>query len=205
MPAIAPVRLDESQFEAAANVLDRAFIDDPPLVYAVPDRRRRAPIVRAFFGSLLRYTLGHGEVWTTPGTVDGLVCWLLSPNSAASDEDVAAAGMDDAFAMCAPDEAKRLAQVFAFVEAIHARVADRPHHYLFIIGVDEGKQGVGIGSAVLQPVLQRADREGMLCIVETMNAQNVPFYERNGFVVVDEDVLPGSDVRIWAFRREPHR
>jgi hypothetical protein len=40
-----PVRLQPSQLDEAAAMLGRAFLDDPPLVYAIPDPDERARLL----------------------------------------------------------------------------------------------------------------------------------------------------------------
>ncbi len=54
------------------------------------------------------------------------------------------------------------------------------------------------------PLLQRADQEGLPCYLETFGSQNVPFYEHRGFQVVYAGVEPQSQLAFWAMKREPH-
>lgn len=46
-------------------------------------------------------------------------------------------------------------------------------------------KGRGLGSAVLAPVLDKADAEGVPCYLENSNPRNTPFYTRLGFVEVN--------------------
>ena len=64
-------------------------------------------------------------------------------------------------------------------------------------------QGQGIGRALLTPVLQMADHEGIPCYLETFVWDNVPFYEHRGFQVVDAGVEPLSQITFWAMKRLP--
>jgi hypothetical protein len=48
----------------------------------------------------------------------------------------------------------------------------------------------------------RLDADGAPCILETEKAQNVPYYERHGFVVAHHAVLPGGPP-YWTMIREP--
>ena len=56
---------------------------------------------------------------------------------------------------------------------------------------------------MLQPILDRADADGVACYLETVNAKNVPFYVARGFAVVLEAIEPASGLRLWTFRRDP--
>jgi ribosomal protein S18 acetylase RimI-like enzyme len=76
-----------------------------------------------------------------------------------------------------------------------------PHFYLSALGVDPSRQGEGIGTALLAPVLERCDREAIPAYLETAVARNVLLYERLGFRVVEEIDLPRSDVHGWLMQR----
>ena len=78
-----------------------------------------------------------------------------------------------------------------------------PHFYLSALGVDPARQGSGVGTALMRPVLERCDRDGTPAYLETAVARNVLLYERLGFEVVDELVLPGTDVHGWLMARRP--
>ena len=53
----------------------------------------------------------------------------------------------------------------------------------------------------MQPVLARAEAEKLPCYLETSTEKNVAFYSKRGFTVVNEGVVPGSDLHVWAMMR----
>ena len=77
-----------------------------------------------------------------------------------------------------------------------------PHWYLAVLGTDPQHQGKGHGSAVLEPVLDRCDLEGVPAYLESSKEANVPFYERHGFQVTDTHDFPKGP-RIWLMWRDP--
>jgi GNAT superfamily N-acetyltransferase len=89
----------------------------------------------------------------------------------------------------------------AGVEAAHR---DGPHWYLVVMSVRPERQGQGLGTALVKPILERADRDGMVCRLETADPNNVPFYQRLGFDVVDTAFapIPGGPP-LTTFRRSP--
>lgn len=89
------------------------------------------------------------------------------------------------------------------VEKIHPT---EPHWYLALLGTNPDDQGKGLGSAVLQPVLDRCDDEGLGAYLESSKEANVPFYERHGFRVTSQIHLGrnGSGPPMWLMWREPH-
>ena len=75
-----------------------------------------------------------------------------------------------------------------------------PHYYLAALGTDPPHQGKGVGSALIEPVLARADREGIPAYLESSKETNVPFYRKHGFEVVQELAVPNGP-RVWAMLR----
>jgi ribosomal protein S18 acetylase RimI-like enzyme len=76
-----------------------------------------------------------------------------------------------------------------------------PHWHLGPVAVERHLQSQGIGSALLNDFCRRVDAARSTAYLETDKRQNVGFYERFGFRVVDEiDVL---DVPNWFMLRDP--
>ncbi len=71
-----------------------------------------------------------------------------------------------------------------------------------MLGVDPERQGQGIGGQIIAPVLERADRDGLPCYLETMKERNVAFYQKHGFEVVVDDVFKG-ELHYWTMKRPP--
>ena len=83
----------------------------------------------------------------------------------------------------------RLMRALTLIERNHPR---ERQYYLPIIGVEPEWQGKGLGTALLGPMLERCDREGMPAYLEASSARSKACYERSGFVASEELVLPGG-------------
>jgi GNAT superfamily N-acetyltransferase len=81
----------------------------------------------------------------------------------------------------------------------------RPHWYLHYLGAPPPQQGRGLGSALLEPVLARCDREGLPAFLETSTPRARALYERHGFRTEDELSLPAGGPPIWQMWRNPRR
>jgi GNAT superfamily N-acetyltransferase len=73
------------------------------------------------------------------------------------------------------------------------------HWYLMAVGVVPEAQGQGRGAALLAPVLDRCDEDGVPAYLEASTADNARLYERLGFESRTEvEMLPGVSVRpMW--------
>jgi GNAT superfamily N-acetyltransferase len=74
------------------------------------------------------------------------------------------------------------------------------HLHLGPVAADAGRQGEGIGTAMMTAFCDRADGETILAYLETDKPENVRFYERFGFETVGEDTVVG--IPNWFMRRE---
>ena len=78
---------------------------------------------------------------------------------------------------------------------------EEPHWYLAIIGSDPDVRGKGFGNALMRSRLERCDAEFAPAYLESSNPDNVPYYERFGFEVTGEIVVPGGPTLVPMWRR----
>lgn len=203
MSAPRVVRLEASQLDEAAHVLTRAFFEDPLQRYAMPDDGERARRSLLHFRPVLRYGLLFGEVYTTASAVRGAAVWLPPGGWRMTADRIARSGLDRLPEAIGLDTIERFSAVMHYLEPLHERDAPELHWYAMTVGVDPANQGQGIGSALLEIALARADAEGLSCYLETAQPRNIGFYEKHGFAVVTDGTEPVSGLRLWTFRRAP--
>ena len=183
-------------------VQGRAFCDDPLQAWAIPDSQHRLELLTTMFELITRVIsiplgesyvdeqLGTAAFWVPPGR------WGEPITSEAGEALRALDGQ------LTSDIRNRFAKAN---EVMHAAHPTESHWYLQGLGTDPHRQGAGLGSAVLQPVLDRADATSVPCYLESTKADNVGFYERHRFQVVETLEIPGGGPTLWAMRREPVR
>lgn len=204
MNAVELDRMRPHEHHAAVVVLARAFHDDPLFNFLIPNVLSQARAALTFMGSLLADAREFDEVWVArAGTsVVGVAVWLPPggyPRGARRDlanyvrdmRAVARLGRRTLAGM-------RLESV---IQRAHRGVVE-PHWYLGLLGSDPTFRGRGAGSALLGPVIERCDEQGVPAYLETQKADNVPWYRRHGFEVVDELDARGCP-SMWTMRREP--
>ena len=195
-------RATRADVPALAAMLARAFARDPFFGWLVGEAPERGQRMRDGWAGLLRFSsAGLSETWTTDDHA-GAAIWIPPGRKASSLVD----SVRLTPAVVRMTTWRRLRAVSAALEALDAhrhRHAPRPHYHLAALGVEPDRQGEGIGSALLAPVLDAADAAGVEAYLETATARNVLLYERHGFDVVEELILPGTDIHGWLMLRRP--
>jgi GNAT superfamily N-acetyltransferase len=192
-----PTPLPAGNLDAAADLLARAFANDPATLHLIPDPAQVIPVMAAFFDACLRDGLAHGHVIALDDPLRAVSIWHAIDNDRAEMPEPDFSRM---FAMLdEPIQARWLA-VFGQMAETHQRLMPEPHDYLAILGVEPEQHGRGLGSALLAPMLARSRSRTRPCYLETFNPRNVPLYERHGFRVAQASVVPGTTATLWAMR-----
>lgn len=200
--SLSVLRLDPAQRPKAAETLTRAFADDPIYTYVLPDRATRLRATQRMWQALLAAGLRYGEVYTTP-TQQGVACWMAPGQTEMTLVRTARTGFGLMRAVFAfpPASRQRFLGIARYTDELRRRDMQRPFWYLWVMGVDPACQGQGVGGRLMEPVLARADEQGLPCYLETESERNVAFYERRGFRVLRAGQPLGHPVRLWTMVR----
>ncbi|MBA3328060.1 MAG: GNAT family N-acetyltransferase [Solirubrobacterales bacterium] len=188
-------RARPEDFEPLAATLARAFYDDPVTAWFYPDDARRMRHARRFFAIRMRQIAGQDEIYTTPEHSGGAL-WTLPDRWR---EDLRQALM---LLPMLPVLLPRIVRSARAVREIERRHPAEPHFYLSVLGTDPDQQGGGIASALLAPVLERCDSDGLPAYLESSRESNVGFYARHGFEVTERMELPDGPP-LWLMWRDP--
>jgi len=199
--SIETVRLEEANVNTVAEVLARAFFDDPLAIYVEPDISRRVQVLPVLYEVGTRYAHLFGEAYTTAGHIEGAALWIAPDSGDFTADRMAAAGGDKSSAALGPEAFARFMKLMTYMGGLRQAAMPSPHWYLTILGVEPSRQGLGIGSQLIQPILRRADTSGLDCYLETMKTRNVVFYRQHGFEVEAEGHLPDNGPYYWTMCR----
>jgi ribosomal protein S18 acetylase RimI-like enzyme len=192
--------ITQADVPGVADLLARAFADNPGMSWVFRDAATRPDRLRNLFGLLLRRVwLPRGECLTTT-SLDGAALWL-GPGRWHLPVSVQA-GLLPRAAGVAGRETPRMLRGMVITESKHPATPE--HWYLAVLGVDPASQGQGFGPHLMTPVLNRCDQEGTPAYLETDTQQNVALYERHGFRVTEQLTLPGgAEPTVWLMWRDP--
>jgi GNAT superfamily N-acetyltransferase len=199
--------LERAAERAAIAALARSFYDDAMFSWFAPDPIRRAHTLEHLMHASLVDSRPFGEMWVArpaagghaaDGPVAAAALWLPPkgyPRGTRRD-----LGFIARTARGAPGIGRRMPHVVRLLNRLDAVHPHEPHWYLAVLGTDPSFQRTGAGTALLEPVLARADAESLPAYLETQKEANLAWYGRFGFDVV-ERVEVGPCPPIWTMRR----
>lgn len=178
------------------DTFTRAFHDDPIwrwLVHRPSQWSRGVPFV---FRLATREHLGNGTVWVS-SDVSAAAVWAPPGHRDSQLRQIPAL--------------PRLLTVFGtrsvaglrFHAAMHRFRPVEPHWYLAVLGTDPAHQGKGHASAVLAPVLERCDTEGIGAYLESSKEANLPYYRRHGFELIRAEQPVDAAPPMYLMWRDP--
>ena len=190
-------RARTNELHELAALLAAAFHDDP--VWGPTSSRIGAVDWRGSPGSLrgLRQFMPHQQVWTIEDLA-GVTVWAPPGHWQVPPRELLgrAPSIARAFGRGLP----RVLRATTMVENQHPGDL---HYYLSYLGVAPARQGDGLGTALLRPVLDRCDSQGARPTWRRPQASATCLpLRRQGFEVREELDLPNGP-RLWTMWREP--
>ena len=188
-------RIDERalvgrELSAVIALSSRAFLDDPFFTYLLPDDAMRASRLRIFFRSVYTHMGPHGRILTVRNDADealGVAAWLTTGGYPLPIRVQLSQIPSSLRAFYRRPRA--LATGNRYVAALaHVHRKD-PQWYLMVLCADPPAQRSGVGTMLLEHAFARVDAEGVGSHLETPRFDNVAYYRRFGYELV-ETVTP---------------
>lgn len=197
-------KLQPNRADEAADLLSRSFETTPDYTHMFPDPYTRRDALRGFMRVPVRDAQAEGTCWaaTNGQVLLGVAAWQAPGRYPWSfRRNVRALPAMLSVLRHAP---RSFRDLMKFGSTIDSQFPDQPVWYLQVIGVSPEAQGLGVGSKLVEPALEQADRDRVPCYLETSNPEAVPFYLRAGFAVEKDGVelMPGGPT-YWLMTRPP--
>ena len=200
------VRLQDGREQEIGGMLARSFADDPIFAFIEPERPARVAFLEEFMAALARRSHRLATAYVTEPELAGVSLWKTPELRRLSAEQLRMTGLERVGEWLAPASVERFDAIFDAIDEALERESPEPVWYLGVLGVAPEWQGRGVGSRLMQPVLERADAEGLAVTLETGQPRNLPLYARHGFEVSAElpPVASGAPV-VWTMKRTARR
>jgi ribosomal protein S18 acetylase RimI-like enzyme len=201
------IKLDSAQSELAVQSLAQAFAETAIFNVFLPEDLLRQAIVRQqFCRTLVNYAQVYNHSYTVidrmTGQLQGSALWIPPEGLPDSLWRWLRSGGFEFLLQIEWRKLPTLLSIFFSLDVLPKAKLKQPYWYLMMLGVTPEFQGQGIGSQLLQPVLEQADRQGMICYLETSNEAAVRLYQRHGFEV-HYSGLAHQNFNYWTMIRQP--
>lgn len=199
------VLLKPSEIDRASEILAEAFKQDPMFRYlgikTEQEFRVDVNLLKWFCDLSLRNCIKYKYAYRSKN-FEGVAIWI-PPGKAEMTIWQTLSMLFTLLKRCGWHRFKRCLSLFTALEKHHQAEMTEPHWLLSFVGVAPAYQGQGIGSLLLQPVLEQSDREGFPCYLSTFTEQAVCFYQKHGFEILWQgEIFEGSPC-VWTMRRKP--
>lgn len=196
--AITITKAKRDDARTSSRVLAHAFQDDPVFEWLLPDPDRRRELLPSVFMAFSELYLPCDESYIA-GSGLAVAVWVPPRSQPLSEGALDQLG--EQLTVTLGDDAARAAELDATLEEHHP---EEPAFFLPFIGVVPEQQGRGLGSRLLETVLDQCDDSGIPAFLDATSPENHRLYERHGFETMAEvDVARGPT--LWTMWREPAR
>jgi len=196
-----PVAATLATLDAAASDLAAAFVEDPLFNWFMRDDAKRNLARLRFFKVLLREAAFPDGVIERPEPGGAAAVWIPSETLGPQPLQREVRALPMLLHAAGLGRFSRLIKLRDAMDKHHPM--QRPHDYLWFLGVNPSLQGAGVGSRLLASKTARLDAAGRHGFLETATPRNVPLYQRHGFEIMAE-YKPADDAPlVWAMWRDP--
>jgi ribosomal protein S18 acetylase RimI-like enzyme len=196
-----PVLAAAGDVDAVAADLSDAFADDVMFDWFLrQDARKDAARGNFFRFVIAKMAIGVGRI-ERPASGGAAAVWLPFEAVGPTPLPMLVRAAPTILAATGLGRVLRLLALMEDMDKHHPM--DRPHAYLWFLGVARAAQGRGIGSRLLKVASDRLDAQRMPAYLETQTERNVALYNRHGFEVISEHRPRPDAPRLWSMWREP--
>ncbi|MBD3197064.1 MAG: GNAT family N-acetyltransferase [Candidatus Lokiarchaeota archaeon] len=199
------IDLPKTRLDEAIAVACRAFFDYPTTTLMLPDQDERKEKIKYGFIPTFRYGIKYGIVHATSPNLEGIAIWLPPEKVHISAWSMLRLGGFRAFRKSGLKVMKRGMPLFRYMGPAHERNAPEKHWYLQTLAVDPIYQKKGYGGILIQKMCELIDEQKLPVYLETNTEENVGFYQKYGFEVVEHLILPETDVPFWCMLRKAEK
>jgi len=197
-------RLTKEDLPKAVACLKDAFAEDPLWAEVFKHDPNKEQALNGFFACPLLYGLKYGKVYATSADIESAAVWVPGKLADMSFLRMLLSGAMSFGAKMGRESMRRLSITAKQMGPDRRRLMkNTPFVYLMIIGVSSAAQRKGLGSRLLNVIKDECDAQGLHLYLETETEQNVRFYEKHGFTLLEKTVIKELDLPIWEMVRKP--
>ena len=177
----------------AQSILSEAFEGDPVMTWISTD----PSFLSMLFEFLVPLYREQGMGFMTNDRT-GVALWMKPGNKI----KLQLSSIKYIFKLCKIIGLKSISKIDRLFLASSKYKPKEPHYYLYSIGVTKESKSKGVGSSLLKPILIKSDTESKSIYLENTKYENIPFYAKHGFKVIEEVNLGKNAPKMWLMVRQ---
>lgn len=174
-------RAKYSDKKLVADILCKSFDDNKSVNYIIKQDKKRALRIKKLMEYSFSVCYLYGDVFLSDSR-DACVL-LLYPEKKKSTIKSLLLDIGLIFSSLGFFNLFKAMQREAVIKKVYPATAI---YYLWFIGVEPSQQSKGVGSKLLDEVIDKAHSEKRTICLETSALKNIPWYERHGFTIYKE-------------------
>eukprot|EP01133_Synstelium_polycarpum_P004373 gene4373-5115_t len=204
-------QLSKLEFKETAALLARAFKNDPRYngIFPVDEPESQKHLAELFKFSIKVMNRNSSSIWgyfDAKNTLKSACIWVNPDKKKGVKYGDILVGGFSFMTKVGIKKAERGSKIFKAINEVLSKENDSKHWFLAYIGTEEEMRSEGIGSYLIEPVLEWADHSRYQCKTLTFTKKCLPFFQRMGFEVTREvtgSPLPKGLDALWILTREP--
>ena len=198
-------QVEKKDISKAGSVLADAFQHDP--LWNKMFEQADFDTTRMFFEGSVRYCRKYGKVYATSEHLEGIAAWVPNQYADMTIWRAILCGSFSSIVKMGMKMARVVLKMMPIFEPLEANrresMKGREYLYLMVVGVASEFQGRGLGGKLLRALTEQSDQIGIPLYLETTTERNVRMYERLGFSILNQTILPIVELPQWGMIREP--
>ncbi|KYQ89035.1 hypothetical protein DLAC_10259 [Tieghemostelium lacteum] len=208
-------KLNSSHAEKIIYINTKSFEKDPYvnyMYYEITNEAEKLQFNRYLQGAFVNQTIDYDSSYSLGEDIQTMAL-LLPPHkpwpedrweefTKHQEKELLSRGLTTTF--------ERFVQLEEFLSEKFCQFNAIEGYYLLILSTDHRFQGKGLGSKMLNQLFKIFDAEQKSCYLECTSLYMVPFYQKHGFKILGQDMLPKVGdipddklVKITFLRRDP--
>jgi GNAT superfamily N-acetyltransferase len=193
------IKADKNHKEKVIEILSDCFETNKSVNWIVKQDSKRKERIRYLMEYSFEACMENGQIYLTHDLTGVIIC---------SNSDDKLPILQEAYLtvqyvlkVTGVDGIAKALRRESYINQYHPQ--DQEFLYIWFIGLEKTEQGKGIGSAMLQEVLNKSNKEQIPVYVETSNEKSLNFYKKHGFEVYH---IPPEDMfgfNLYFMRRLP--
>jgi ribosomal protein S18 acetylase RimI-like enzyme len=193
-------KLKKKDLKKSTEIMANAFFDYPIFEHIAGEKHNKENL-KTILKYYIKYSMIYGNAYATSPDLEGIILFIDYDNYKFNIfRSLRSGGLS--LLKLGSDLGKRFNEFDKFCDRIHKKLINRTHKYIMFIGVDPEEQGQGYGGKLLELIIKETEKDKEPIYLETHSKENVAIYEKYGFIVKSEDLVPGSNIKQWSMIKE---